>query len=323
MTDILLTKIMKLPPVGTEDESRDWVPVTVKSGAARYTGRTKYPIGEYDAETCGYCHGEGVIECPTCHGTGTTPTGVEACPTCRGAKTVECPTCHGQFEKEGCISVDEDGVIRLHVDGHSIRKTAQGLSTALCDISRGLRWNDEDKLEVDLYDEKKGLTFNPTYGNLEMNVDETMFTFDEDGKLQCILKLVGQQFDYDSSPITIDGENEQYNFVFNEQDPVQILDYEDIDGSAKFSVECTGWQTNNQVFNVEVGIKNINNGNIIVSDNMTIDTTRRYNSVTVPVHYEGMPKDTNIVPFILFDSQDIPKVAATMTTRFTGLGISK
>lgn len=80
-TVISLTKIIKLP-LGTgvsEDLSRLWIPVTEQNGKDRKTVRVPFPVGDYEV-ACEYCHGEGVVDCPTCQGTGLGP----VCDRCNG-----------------------------------------------------------------------------------------------------------------------------------------------------------------------------------------------------------------------------------------------
>lgn len=80
-TVISLTKIIKLP-LGTgvsEDLSRLWIPVTEQNGNNRKTVRVPFPVGDYEV-ACEYCHGEGVVDCPTCQGTGLGP----VCDRCNG-----------------------------------------------------------------------------------------------------------------------------------------------------------------------------------------------------------------------------------------------
>lgn len=324
MSEFLLTKIMKLPAVGEDTPNRDWIPVTVYSGVegtnARLTGRKPYPVGEYESDKCGYCQGTGKVTCTECDGTGKTATGVGFCPKCDGTGMVECPTCHGKYESDGCISVDSNGVIRLHVDGHSIVKTPNVISTTLCNIADGLAWNEDGALTARL-DGAHGLKFfgEQGFGSIGLNIDEEMFTFDEEGKLKCILKLVGQQFDYTpDEPTVITPNNTEYAFDLGNGET--ILSDEDVDGSMKVSFDFAEWASNTQIFNVTVGIKSGNT--VLLSDNMTIDTTKKYSSITLPVHLDT-EADMRLVPFIEFSASDVPKVNATMTAHLTGIGISK
>ena len=132
-TVISLTKIIKLP-LGTgvsEDLSRLWIPVTEQNGNNRKTVRVPFPVGDYEV-ACEYCHGEGVVDCPTCQGTGLGP----VCDRCNGTGVEPTESTEPAIDPCDPDNPNPDGVCtKCHADNGDAFPL-EGIEHAVCKLGR-------------------------------------------------------------------------------------------------------------------------------------------------------------------------------------------
>lgn len=228
---------------------------------------------------------------------------------------------------DGVITVDDDGVIGLKVDGRTIKKTPEGLSASMpINVGGGLDYNEDHNLIS--VKTGNGLDIGEIEGQksgpLILKVNDKDFTFDEEGRLTLNVGLVGQQFDVVSTVNTgAEGTRPEVignNVRYKANETVTLYGKETVKAIVSLNIYCENWATNTQVYHCKFGCDGLTFADNLRYD-FTINTTQLYTNATFTFSADTA-EELSFTPFIEFVDETTrtinPDILATVSVMGTG-----
>ena len=226
---------------------------------------------------------------------------------------------------DGVITVDENGIIGLKVDGRTIKKTPEGLSASMpIDVGGGLDYN-EDRNLISVKT-GNGLDIGEIEGQksgpLILKVNNDDFTFDEEGRLTLNVGFVGQQFDVVSTVNTAQSRPEVIgqNVRYKANETVTLYGKETVKAIVSLNIYCENWANNTQVYHCKFGCDGLTFAENLRYD-FTINTTQLYTNVTFTFSADT-DEELSFTPFIEFVDETVGSInqdiLATVSVMGTG-----